>query len=108
MRHCRQLNSAQVSENVKGFLDEPQLSVGGFVRGLDVKPGEGLVAVILHLVPDIREHGSVCPSLHLVEDKAVLVMVDHVCAVGEIHQFLQLQLREAVRAQIEELRRDNG
>ena len=108
MRHCRKLNPAQISEDVKDLFDELQLSVVGLVRGLDVKPGEGLAAVVLRLVPEIPEHGSVCPCLHPVEDKTVLVMVDHVCAVGEIHQFLKLQLREAVRAQVEELPRDDG
>ena len=108
MRHCRQLNPAEIFEDVKDLMDELRLSFAGLVRGLDVDPGERLAAVVLGLVPKIPEHGSVCPCLHLVEDKTVLVMVDHVSAVGEIHQFLQLQLREAVRAQDEELPRDNG
>ena len=80
MRHCRQLNPAEIFEDVKDLLDELRLSVGGLVGGLDVDPGECLVAVILGLVPEIPEHGSVLPSLHLVEDKTILVMVDHVSA----------------------------
>ena len=107
-RHCRQLDPAQISEDIKDLLDELQLSVGGFVGGLDVDPGECLVAVILRLVPEIPEHGPVLPCLHLVEDKTVLVMVDHVSAVGEIHQSLQFQLREAAHAQFEEFPRNDG